>query len=113
MLCGNDALPYTMEEFLLCICGCLLGCFVNSYIFGNLLVMVQGMNRKMQAFQEKLDLTCTTMRNMHLGTALQTKVMKFLTMTQSTLDHQKDLEQFYSMLSPSLGRQVTHFMFEH
>ena len=70
IMTGNDALPYTFDEIMLCIAGCLMGCFMNSYIFGNLLVIVQSMNRKMQAFQEKLDLTMTTMRNMHLTTQL-------------------------------------------
>jgi len=44
----------------------LAGAFMQAYMFGNLAVMVQQLNRKSQYFQEKLDLANTSMRNMAL-----------------------------------------------
>ena len=43
-----------------------MGALMQAYMFGNLAVMVQQLNRKSQSFQEKLDLANTSMRNMCL-----------------------------------------------
>ena len=45
----------------------LMGALMQAYMFGNLAVMVQQLNRKSQSFQEKLDLANTSMRNMQLA----------------------------------------------
>jgi len=43
------------------------GSFMNAYIFGELCVIVENINKKGQAFQEKMDLTTTTMKNIGLN----------------------------------------------
>lgn len=63
---GNDLLPTTGTEIIVTIVALIMGAFVNAYIFGNLVVLVQSINRKIQSFQEKLDITNTTMKNMNL-----------------------------------------------
>lgn len=103
---GNDILPTTGIEMSWSILGLLMGSFMNAYIFGNLVVLVQSMNRKMQLFQEKLDITNTTMKNMKLSTEIQLEVRQFLMKTQSGLDHQTELTEFLAFISPSLRLQV-------
>lgn len=44
---GNDILPTTGIEMFTAILGLLTGCIMQAYIMGNLVVMVQSMNRRM------------------------------------------------------------------
>ena len=113
LLNGNDILPTTGLEMSWSILGLLMGSFMNAYIFGNLVVLVQSMNRKMQLFQEKLDITNTTMKNMKLSTEIQLEVRQFLMKTQSGLDHQTELTEFLAFIAPSLRLQVIQFIFQN
>ena len=108
---------------------------MNAYIFGELCVIVENINKKGQAFQEKMDLntwimdlTTTTMKNIGLNQNTQYQVQQFLKQTRNSLDHQKDLEEFYELLKiigdtigiskfyelipPSLKNQVINKIFE-
>ena len=66
LLNGNDVLPTTTLEIIACSIALIMGAFVNALVFGNLVVLVQSINRKIQSFQEKVDVTNTTMKNMNL-----------------------------------------------
>ena len=102
-LCGNDLYPVGVPvQFLIGVFYLLAGAFMQAYMFGNLAVMVQQLNRKGQAFQEKLDLANTSMRNMALPEEIQIAVRSFMTRTQNNLDNQKELKTFLSIISPSL-----------
>ena len=66
-LCGNDIFPVQEPlQYLIACLYLLMGALMQAYMFGNLAVMVQQLNRKSQSFQEKLDLANTSMRNMCL-----------------------------------------------
>ena len=86
---------------------------MNAYIFGNLVVQIQNMNRKMQMFYEKLDITNTTMRNMKLSNEMQLQVREFFMKTQSGLDSQNELTRFLRFIPPSLRSQVIKFLFSN
>lgn len=43
---GNDINPTSGLEIFMVIIGLFTGCFMNAYIFGNLIVQLQNMNRK-------------------------------------------------------------------
>ena len=47
---GNDISPATIHEMIAATFGVLFGCVMNAIIFGNFVVLVQMMNRKMQLF---------------------------------------------------------------
>jgi len=51
------------------------------------------------------------MKNLKLPLDLQARVISYLQYTQSTLDHQTELKQFFEMISPSLKNEVTRFIF--
>lgn len=87
-LCGNDIYPVDQPFQYLISCGYLIGgALMQAYMFGNLAVMVQQLNRKSQSFQEKLDLANTSMRNMQLQETIQVDIRDFMTRTQSNLDN--------------------------
>ena len=64
-------------------------------------------NIKSQRLQEQIDLANTSMKNMKMPEKLQNNVREFMMSTQNNLDHQKELDQFLGMISPSLRGQVT------
>ena len=75
---------------------------INAIIFGNMAVLLQGMNRKASIFQEKLDTANTAMVNMKISEHLQDTVQSYIMQTESTLSIQMELQSFLDLLSPSL-----------
>jgi hypothetical protein len=63
-LCGNDIFPVSRFQFFWS-CGLLLcGAMLQATMFGQVAGIVQSMNRKSQAFQERIDVANTSMKNM-------------------------------------------------
>lgn len=90
----------------------LVGAIINAYIFGNLAVIIQDLKKKSMKFQEKIDIANTAMKkNLKINKELHLKVINYLLYTQSNRDHQKELEQFKDMISPSLQSEVNLFIF--
>ena len=63
------------------IIGLLMGNVMNAYIFGNLVVQIKNVNRKMQQFYNKLDITTTTMKSMKLSRKTQIEIRGFFMQT--------------------------------
>jgi hypothetical protein len=84
---------------------------VNANIFGNIAVILQQLNRKSSKFQEKIENANSSMKSLGIPEHLQHDIVKYLTFTQSSLDHQKELDSFMGLLSPSLKLQVTRYLF--
>jgi hypothetical protein len=89
----------------------MIGAIINANIFGQLAVILSAINRKASRFQEKFDITTTTMKNLNLPEKLQTKVTGFLTYTQNMLDSQNELKSFLDTISPSLRQEVIQYIF--
>lgn len=85
-LCGNDIFPVSRFQFFWS-CGLLLcGAMLQATMFGQVAGIVQSMNRKSQAFQERIDVANTSMKNMQLGETMQQNVREFMTKTQSNMN---------------------------
>ena len=111
MLGGNDVGPRdafqtTFVTFML-----IMAAIINANIFGNMAVLIQSLNRKATTFQEKMEYASETMKNLRIPELIQDDVKTYLTYTQTTSDHQKDLDMFLNMLSPSLRQQVSVHIF--
>lgn len=89
----------------------LMSAIINANIFGNMAVIVQDLNQKASRFQEKIDIANTSMKNIKLPIKLQKKVRDYLFYTQSNLETQRELEDFQTMISPSLKLEVTRHIF--
>ena len=63
-LTGNDMLPKTNEMMLTASVILIAGAFYNAYIIGDLQNLFESLNRRTQAFVEKLDVANTSMKNM-------------------------------------------------
>jgi len=110
MLGGNDIGPrgeFQLGFVVICL---ILGAIINANIFGNMAVILSALNRKASLFQEKLETANETMKNLKVPQPIQDEVKSYLTYTQSTLDHQKELDMFFKMLSPSLKNQISKYI---
>ena len=111
MLGGNDIGPRGEFQLSFVTFILIMAAIINANIFGNIAVLIQSLNRKAANFQEKMEYASETMKNIKLPESIQDSVKSYLTYTQSTLDHQKDLDTFLKMLSPSLKQEVSKHIF--
>ena len=111
LLAGNDIGPRRDLQLIFCVTTLLIWAIINANIFGNLAVLVSALNRKSTKFQEKLDTVNTAMKNMKLPEETQKKVQNYIMSTQSTLDHQQEMDSFLKLISPSLRLEVTKHIF--
>lgn len=111
LLAGNDIGPRRDLQLIFCVTTLLICAIINANIFGNLAVLVSALNRKSTKFQEKLDTVNTAMKNMKLPEDTQKKVQNYIMSTQSTLDHQQEMDSFLNLISPSLKLEVTKHTF--
>lgn len=112
MLGGNDIGPRGNFQLIFVSVILMLGAVITSIIFGNMSVMLQSLNRKSTAFQEKLENANEAMKNLKISDEIREEVEYFLSFTQNALDQQKELDSFLSMLSPSLRQKVTGHVFK-
>ena len=107
MLTGNDIGP--RGEFQLSFVSFFLfvGAIINAILFGNMAVMAQSLNRKASMFREKVEHASEAMKNLNMPSLIRGDIENYLSYTQSTQNHQKELDEFLMMLSPSLKKKVT------
>ena len=111
MLGGGGIGPRNDIQRLISIIFLLLSAIINANIFGNMAVIIQDLNQKASRFQEKIDIANTSMKNIRLPIIIQNKVRDYLNYTQSNLETQRELEDFKTMISPSLKLEVTRHIF--
>ena len=106
VLTGNDITPKGLLQVMIVSFMLFAGSIINANIFGNLAVLLQQLNRKSNEFQEKVDNANSAMKNLAIPEEIQESVQKYLDYTQSTCDHQRELDRFLKMISPSLRELV-------
>ena len=111
ILGGNDVGPRGEFQLVFVTIMLILAAIINANIFGNMGLLIQSLNRKASVFQEKLDYITETMKNFNIPVDIQEDVKNYITFTQTKLDLQKDLDQFLNMISPSLRKRVTQYIF--
>ena len=111
MLGGNDLGPRGEFQYIFISLILVFGALINAILFGNMGVMLQSLSRKTSNFQAKLDGANDAMKNLNIPDSIKDDVKYYLSYTQSTLDHQKELDEFLVMLSPSLKQKVITYIF--
>jgi len=113
MLGGNDIGPRGSFQLVFITSLLFAGAIINANIFGNIAVLLQQLNRKATKFQEKVENANAAMKNLAIPEKIQEEVHKYLDYTQSTSDHQDELNKFLNLISPSLKELVVkHISFQ-
>lgn len=113
MLIGSDVGPRDEFQFVFVAVTLLIGAIINALIFGNIAAMVHSLNRQSEMFQEKVDMANEAMKNLNIPGELSNSVKYYLSHTYTASNHQKELDSFLSMLSPSLRQKVTNTIFKN
>ena len=113
MLGGNDIGPRDSVQFIFTAFALAVGAIINATLFGNMSVMLESLNRKSEHFQGMIDTADEAMKNLNMPVGIMDDVKYYLSYTRSTYDHQKDLDKFLAMISPSLRQRVTHHIFNN
>jgi hypothetical protein len=66
MMTGNDITPIDSIQIAFVACAVTMGAIINANIFGNMAIIIQALNRRLQTFQEQIDIANTAMKNMKL-----------------------------------------------
>lgn len=111
MFMGNDVGPRGNFQTIFVSINFIIGAIVTANIFGQLAVIMSNLNRKASKFQEKFDITTTTMKNLNLPEPLQVKIIGFIMYTQNFLESQTELKQFLDTIAPSLRAEVIQHIF--
>lgn len=111
IVAANDISPRNIGQLIFCVVGLLTCAIINANILGNITMIVTSMNKKVAAFQEKLDTVNTAMNNMHIPNETMKKVQNYIMSTQGTLENQQEMEDFLELISPSLRLEVTKHIF--
>ena len=66
ILMGNDIGPRSDSHYYAAYIMIIIGAFINANLFGTMAVIGQTFNRKSQQFQQQIDVSNTSMKNMKL-----------------------------------------------
>ena len=106
LLGGNDIGPRGTFQLVFITSLLFASAIINANIFGNIAVLLQQLNKKSANFQEKVENAHSAMKNLQIPEYIQDQVQKYLDYTQSTSDHQQELDRFLKLISPSLRELV-------
>jgi hypothetical protein len=112
VMVGNEIGPRGEYQLLFLSILLMLSAFINANIFGHIIILLQKINKRADKFQEKLDSASQMMKNLGIPNEAQSRVNSYLVYTRSTLDHQKDLDAFLTLLSPSLKMEIRYIIFK-
>ena len=103
--------PKESSELFFCVTINLIGAIFNSYIFGELAVLLATADSKEGAFQNVLDTANTAMDNMKLQSDLRKDIREYFKRVQQTMTQQTELRELLKRISPSLKKKVQSCMF--
>lgn len=86
------------------------GSIITAFIFGNMAALMTQINKKDAHFDDQLDMIQQTMTQLKLPEDIQESIMKYLHYTVESPDVQKDLDKFFSFLSPSLQTTILKYL---
>ena len=108
---GNEMGPKESNELFFCVSINLIGAIFNSYIFGELAVLLATADSKEGQFQSVLDTANTAMDNMKLEKDLRKNIREYFKRVQQTMTQQQELKDLLKRISPSLKKKVQSCMF--
>ena len=109
---GNELGPRETSELVYVVMINLIGAIVNAYIFGELAALLTQIDRKQARYQHAFDAANTAMSNINLDEKLKEEIRTYFKKVQDTMSQQRELNEFFDQISPSLKLEVQSHMFE-
>ena len=107
----NEVAPVEKVELIVVIFMMHLSAIVNAYIFGEMAVLVQEMDKKDIDFQESLDNANTAMHSLEIPDKIQDDIREYLMSVNEYKTQQNEMKDFLASISPSLKANVSRYIF--
>lgn len=101
-----DQQPRDVFQTCLAAFGIFFGAVINANIFGELSIIMAGLDKNEKQFQERVDRNNTAMINLQLPWDIQNRVRESMVLQETTLYSQTILKQFLNMIPPSVRCKV-------
>jgi hypothetical protein len=107
----NEVAPVAPIEIIVVICMMIVSAMANAYIFGEMAVLVQEMDKKDIEFQESLDNANTAMHSLEIPEKIQDDIREYLMSVNEYKTQQNEMKDFMESISPSLKANVCKYIF--
>ena len=107
----NEVAPRAVLEILVVILMMIISAMMNAFIFGEMAVLVQEMDRKDLEFQESLDIANTAMHSLAIPDRIQDDIREYLMSVNEYKTQQNEMQEFMKSISPSLKKKVEKYIF--
>ena len=107
----NEVAPVKEVEIIFVICMMIVSAMANAYIFGEMAVLVQEMDKKDIEFQESLDNANTAMHSLEIPEKIQDDIREYLMSVNEYKTQQNEMKDFMESISPSLKANVCKYIF--
>ena len=109
---GNEMGPKEGKELLFCVGLNLFGALFNSYIFGELAVLLASADTKDNEYQSVLDTANTAMDNIGLSSDTRKSIRTYFKTVQMTMTQQQELSALQGRICESLTAKLRCEMFK-
>jgi hypothetical protein len=111
VLGGNEMGPVNEWEMIVAVVFLVISNILNALIFGNIASLVNQLDARDAARQEKLDNANTVMNNLQIDEDTQIQVREYYQKTQYTKELQAQFDEFLDLIQPSLKIKVQNTLF--
>lgn len=107
----NEVGPKSDLEVIVVVVAMVISAMANAYIFGEMAVLVQEMDKKDIEFQESLDNANTAMHSLEIPNKIQDDIREYLMSVNEYKTQQSEMKDFMDSISPSLKKSVCLYIF--
>jgi hypothetical protein len=107
----NEVAPVKPIEVVVVVIMMVISAMANAYIFGEMAVLVQEMDKKDIEFQESLDNANTAMHSLEIPDKIQDDIREYLMSVNEYKTQQSEMKDFMESISPSLESSVCKYIF--
>ena len=107
----NEVAPRVEREIVVVFIMMIISAIANAYIFGEMAVLVQEMDKKDIEFQESLDNANTAMHSLEIPEKIQDDIREYLMSVNEYKTQQNEMKDFMDSIQPSLKANVCKYIF--
>ena len=107
----NEVAPVLDLEIVVVIIMMIISAMANAWIFGEMAMLVQEMDKKDIEFQESLDNANTAMHSLEIPEKIQDDIREYLMSVNEYKTQQSEMKDFMYSIQPSLKANVCRYIF--
>jgi hypothetical protein len=108
---GNETAPSNVTLKFFSAAAIFIGNIYMANIMGSMADYLTVIDRRDDAFEEKLDVANSIMSGINISSKTQNEVREFFYSTRVSLEQQREMEEFLGLISPSLKQKIAQVIF--